>query len=439
MAINSAPNAHIPRGVADYFWNDASTRRQLETTLLDTFRRWGYHDIIPPTLEYADTLRVLSNTELRPKIYSFLDHDGNTLALRYDMTVAVARLVGTRLHDAPMPQRFGYSGNVFRHTEPQGGQQREFWQAGVELVGADSANADAEVLALTAKALQRSGLRDFRLVVGQIRYFRGLLHELQLTPPAQEMLQHAVLRKSEPELDEFLRETALRTQQRHTVEQLFDLHGSDALAVIQQADRLCLNYEMHVALKNLRAIYRVLTGYDVAHHVHLDLTEIRDLGYYTGVTFQAFTPETGFTIAAGGRYDDLVGTFGPPLPAMGMALGVDRILLARHLQAGTAKHHLLPPLHCLVAANHNPRCYQIVQEWRNRGLRVAMDVNGRQGAELWQAAQSANIPCALAWAENGFTVYDNAQQSDSGHFVAERDVEQLFQTILQKSESLNGR
>lgn len=421
------PNGLIPRGVADYFWQDASERRQLEATLLDTFRRWGYHDIIPPTLEYADTLRVISNADLQPRIYSFLDHDGNTLALRYDMTIAVARLMGTRLHDAPMPQRFCYVGNVFRHTEPQGGQQREFWQGGVELVGADSPEADAEVLALTAKSLQHSGLSDFRLVVGQVRYFRGLLQELQISPASQENLRRAIVRKSEPQLDVFLRETTLTAQQRQTIEQLFDLHGSDALAVIDHADRLCLNREMEGALENLRAVYNVLLGYDVAHYVHLDLTEVRDLSYYTGVVFQAFTLEQGFSIAGGGRYDNLIGTFGPSLPAVGVAIGMDRIVLARRLQNADGHADPLPQPQFLVAAAHSQRCYQIVQSWRSRGVRVVIDVNDRDGAALWQAAQELGVPCALTWTGSGFDVYDDPNSPDApSRFVAEENVEALL-------------
>lgn len=433
----SKPNGHIPRGMADYFWQDASERRQLEFTLLDTFRRWGYNDIISPTLEFAETLRVLFDAEFQSRIYRFPDYDGNTLALRYDMTVAIARLMGTRLHDAPMPQRFCYVGSVFRHTEAQGGQQREFWQAGVELIGADSADADAEVLALTAKSLRRSGLSDFRLVVGQMRYFTGLLQELALAPEHQEMLHQAVMRKSEPQLEDFLRAVSLTTQQCHTVEQLFELHGSNPLAVIDRAEALCLNREMRMALRNLRAVYDVLVSYDVVDHYHLDLTEIRDLGYYTGMIFQAFTLEQGFAVAGGGRYDNLVSTFGPAMPAVGVAIGMDRVLLARRRQTGNREPLHLPRLHCMVAANESGRCYEIVQSWRSRGVRVAMDLSGLSGAALWLRAQAEEVPRALTWTGDGFDVYDDPQQPDTPtRFVAEGDADELFFDLAAEGETI---
>ncbi len=146
--------AQIPRGVADYFWQEAARRRELEVRILNLFRSWGYGDVISPMFEYAEVYNARAGSKLQSETYRFLDKDGSTLALRADMTIPVARLVGARLHDFPMPQRFCYAGSVFRYTEPQAGLQREFIQTGIELVGASSPEADAEVVALAAAALR---------------------------------------------------------------------------------------------------------------------------------------------------------------------------------------------------------------------------------------------------------------------------------------------
>ena len=156
-----ATAGQIPRGVADYFWGEAQRRRELEHTLLTAFRRWGYADVIPPSFEYAETVAARGGQDLQAEMQRFLDRDGSMLVLRADMTLAVARLMGTRLHDCPLPQRFCYAGSVFRDVEPQAGQQREFWQAGVELIGSSAPEADAEVLALTAEALQPPASMSF--------------------------------------------------------------------------------------------------------------------------------------------------------------------------------------------------------------------------------------------------------------------------------------
>ncbi len=124
-----------------------------------------------------------AGSELESEVYRFLDRDGSTLALRADMTIpVVSRLVATRLHDCAMPQRFCYAGSVFRYTEPQAGLQREFAQAGIRLIGSRSPQADAEVMALTARALQSADISQFKLVVGQMQFFDGLLEALNLAP-----------------------------------------------------------------------------------------------------------------------------------------------------------------------------------------------------------------------------------------------------------------
>jgi ATP phosphoribosyltransferase regulatory subunit len=396
----------IPTGVADYFWRDAFARRELEGRLLQLFRTWGYEDVIPPMFEYAGTYEGRASQRLQAEMYRFLDRDGSTLALRADMTIPIARLVGVRLHDSPMPQRFCYAGSVFRYTEPQAGRQREFWQAGFELIGATSPEADAEVLALTVHAVRAAGIANFRLVLGQIQYFDGLLKDLQIEDHQIAALQRAVDRNSAEQLADFLRTVPLRTQQRRTVEELPCLSGLDAQAVIDQADRLCLNYSMHAALDNLRAVYAGLVAYGVAEHVYLDLTEINNLGYYTGITFELLTHELGFPFGSGGRYDNLIASFGREQPAVGVALGIDRMLAAHERQSETRRpaRPVAPDL--LVAVGGSAAALAVVEAWRKSGLRVALGVDGRAGAELWEAAHQLGARFAVTWTGAGFAVLD---------------------------------
>lgn len=413
MVISQAdpqPSALIPRGVADYFWAEAAQRRRLETLLLEYFRRWGYGDVLPPMFEYADTLSSRANSELQTALVRFQDRDGSTLALRADMTIAVARLVGTRLHDWPMPQRFCYAGSVFRYTELQAGRQREFWQAGIELIGATAPAADAEILALTAKALRTAGLTDFRLVVGQMGYFHGLLQALHLPPQQQKMLHQAVDLNSEAGLADFMRVAALPRAQRRVVEQLPQLSGQNVEAILTQAEQLCLNEPMQIAVENLRAICQALASYNLHGVLYLDLTEIHNLGYYTGITFEALTPGLGFPVAAGGRYDHLIGSFGKSQAAVGAAFTLDRILMAHRDVA----HHPVPrPVapELLVAAQDSAACLDIVETWRAQGTTIAVDVCVRQSNELREVAHQIGSQWVLIWTGNGFDVYENGDAS----------------------------
>lgn len=427
LFVATQASALIPRGVADYFWEEALQRRRLEGALLETFRRWGYEDVIPPMFEYTNTFNRHASHELQAEMVRFQDRDGSTLALRADMTIAVARLVGTRLHDWPMPQRFCYTGSVFRDTALQAGRQREFLQAGIELLGAPGPAADAEILALTAKALPIAGVTNFRLVLGHIGYFYGLLQDLQLAPAQQLWLQQAIDRNSEPEVADFLRTVTLQTQQRRTLEELSSLSGPNAVAIIAQAETFCLNPMMRDAVENLRAICVALDSYGLLPSVYLDLTEIHNLGYYTGLTFEALAPGLGFPVATGGRYDHMIGAFGKPEAAVGAAFSLDRILLAQRDSVGQTKQPRPVAPDLLVAAKANHQCLGLVEQWRAQGLRVAVDVSGHTASELWQIAQKIGCKRVLDWTGAGFDVYENAAQPlQPTRHVAVDNLEQLM-------------
>ena len=405
-------NGHIPFGVADYFWDEASRRQSLLDQLMETFRGWGYGDVIPPMFEFDSTLSAQYDDRLRSGMYRFLDRDGSTLSLRPEFTTPVARLVGARLHDWPMPQRFCYGGSVFRYLEPQAGRQREFWQVGGELFGAPGPAADAEILALTATALKVAGLTEFRQIVGHIRYYRSLLEALKLDRQQTQQLQWALERKSEPLLDEFLRDTPLRTGQRQAVETLPQLVGEKVDGILSLAERHIQNRGMHEALQNLRGIVDALRGYDIQDSLFIDLTEIRNLGYYTGVSFEAMTPGIGTAVASGGRYDELVGRFGPPQPAVGVALGVDRLLVARQRQDGQGaaegRQRFQP---ALALPQGSADALAQVQRLRQAGLHIQVDVNSWPLDAALAYAAETGVSDVLLW-ENGFQHHRRDEQGD---------------------------
>jgi len=319
----------LPRGVSDRFYEAARQRRALEEQLAELFRRWGYREFIPPMFEYAETLSTEAN-QLESEMYRFVDRDGQTLALRPDMTIPTARLAGSKLYDQPFPQRFFYRGSVFRYAEPQAGRQREFTQAGIELIGAAGAAADGESIILALEALRTAGLRHFRLTLGQMAFIHGLLAELELAPPEEQALLDAIDRKSQPNLLAILGELRLTAAQRRAVQTLPTLTGEEN--VLARAEKIALNKQMRRAVENLAEIEAVLDGYQVKEAVSLDLAEVRGRKYYTGITFECFAEGFGDKIGSGGRYDHLVERFGPARPAVGFALNVDSLLYARRRQ-----------------------------------------------------------------------------------------------------------
>lgn len=378
----------LPQGVVDLLYQDAASKRALEGELRGCFRAWSYDELIPPSFEYADTLAAETGIQLAEEMYRFTDRDGRTLALRPDLTIPAARVAATRLYDQPMPLRLFYVGSVFRYEAPQAGRQREFTQAGIELIGAAAPAADAEVLALTVEALRAAGLVQFQLALGQMAFFHGLLAELDAPAPALHGLQGALDRKNPADLAAALDQLAVAGPLRQAISALPDLQGGPE--VLARGRSICVNPAMAAALDRLAAIHELLLAYGVTDEISFDLGETRGMEYYTGITFKGYTPGLGFSICSGGRYDDLVGHFGRPQPAVGCALWVDRILLARQRQ-GWQPAPLRPE--ALWATGACPACLRLVLDLRRRGLRVELDTAG--AGDLAQRAARRGAPHAV--------------------------------------------
>jgi ATP phosphoribosyltransferase regulatory subunit len=377
----------LPEGVRDLLYADAAAWREMEAALRRTWNAWGYREIILPTFEYADTLATDVGAEIEAETYRFFDRHGRTLALRPDMTIPTARVVGSRLYDQPLPLRIAYVGSVFRYEPPRAGRQHEFTQAGVELIGARGSAADAESVALAVAALQAAALPAFRVTVGHVGFFGGLLVALDLPDRQVAAVRDAVNRKAEAELGNLVREIgSANPQAQAALLALLRLAG-DA-TILAEAERYCLNSQMADALAELRAAANLLAAYDVAGMVNYDLAEVRDLGYYTGITFEGFAPGLGFNLISGGRYDGLVGHFGPPFPAVGWALTLDRVLLAREMQ-GAAYTEPVPDV--LFSSGGHSESLAWAGQARKHGLLVEVDPLGLPAEELWRSAQARGI------------------------------------------------
>ncbi len=381
----------LPHGVKDLFLDEAANVAEIESRLRNLFPRWGYSQIIPPTFEYYDSYAAGAGAELREQMYRLFDRDGRTLALRPDLTIPTARIVGTKLYDQPLPLRFFYIGNIFRFEEPQAGRQREFTQAGIELIGAATPEADAEVLALAIQALQTLGVADFRISLGQMAFFRALLADLGLSPEDESRIRLAVDRRNTTALMNLLGELKIASGARQAIAALPTLVGGPL--ILKEARALATNGAAHAALERLERIHQLLQKEELAEYILLDLGEVRGMDYYTGITFEGFVEGLGFSVCNGGRYDDLVGHYGDPLPAVGWALMIDRVLLALKEQGRAAAQ--VAPQAVVVACEH-PACRWAVFNLRTQGLRVEYDVLGRSGEELLAYAEKRGIPQVLA-------------------------------------------
>ena len=320
----------VPYGTKDILPADAARKRRVENELARLFLGWGYQEVVTPTFEYYETLKAGAPEAGGDSAFRFFDRSGRMLALRPDMTTPIARVAVMRLKEQPLPLRLFYLANVFRQEESQAGRQCEFYQAGVELLGADGAAADAEVVAVAVESLLSAGLTDFQVCLGQVDFIGGIMAEAGLVPMLAQKVKLALLERNLVGLGELLEKAAMDQSVRELLQELPLLHGK--LDMLQKVRNRVKNKISQAALDNLAEIYRLLENYGMDRYVTFDLGIIRDFEYYTGMVFETYTSGLGYPICGGGRYDSLAGAFGREQPATGFALGIERVLLALERQ-----------------------------------------------------------------------------------------------------------
>jgi len=383
----------IPKGVRVFPPEETALRRWAERRILTVFQRWGFQEVITPTCEYLEVFSGESERDGGDKIFKFVDRQtGRLLALRYDPTPQVARLAATTLRQRPLPLRLSYVTTIFRDEAPQAGRQRESIQLGVELIGLDRPEADAEMVAMAAEGCRALGLQRFQIDVGQIEYVRGIVDALGLGPDRRQALVSAIDRKDTIEIELLVRGLDADEKSKQAVLDLPFLYGGKE--VLARARDLAPNRRSQEALRNLTQVYEVLEQYGLADQVIIDLGEARAFEYHTGVTFAAFAQGLGSEISRGGRYDDLIGGFGYPCPATGFAFDLDKVLEAVTIESR-------PPLvtgRRFLIIDFNPdkrQALRIARLLREQGYSAARDIIKRDLQGSFDYAKRSGIGLAI--------------------------------------------
>jgi ATP phosphoribosyltransferase regulatory subunit len=396
---DAASNIQLPKGVKIYLPDEAAPKRQVEERLLRVFTAWGYREIVTPTFEYFDVLSIATDAGLQENMFRLVDREtGRMLALRADITPQIARIVATRLRDEPRPLRLAYLTNVFRYDQPQVGRYREVYQAGVELVGLEKPEADAEMIAMTVEGLRALGLERFKIDVGHAEFFHGLLDELKTDAGRARALQQALSRKDRAELERLVSEIAPAAHVAEAFVALPGLVGRDD--VLNRAAGLCRNARSERALANLSEVSRLLRIYGLADAVILDLGEVRGFDYYSGVHFEAYVTGLGASIAGGGRYDQMLGRFGYDCPATGFAFEIGRALLAMESQ-GIEIELQGPDFFIIDFTPEKTVALSLSRRLRDLGASVARDIITRGLAESIAYARQQRARRVLVVGEAG--------------------------------------
>ena len=373
MRFNTAqPETDLPKGVKDFLPLKAAKAEYLQQQLRQVFAAWGFRPVITPQLEFFDVLEQGLGEGLRERTFRFDDRQsGRLVAFPPDITPQIARIAATRMRELPLPLRLSYSGRVLRHTEQQAGKDRDIFQTGVELIGLDCPEADAEMIAMAVEALASVGAEEYTIDIGQVDFFRGVMDGLPLTGHLAGQVADAIGRKDSSELQHLLENAEIADAAREEVLALPRLFGGRE--VLERAEKAVRNLRSRKALDNLAKVLDVLEVYGVLDHVTIDLGELRGLNYHTGITFQGFMSGVGRAVCNGGRYNNLTGRYGFEAPATGFTFSLLHLLFALDKVLDS---RVKPSSDLLIFATggHLRPAQQLARRLRDQGYSVARDI-----------------------------------------------------------------
>lgn len=383
----------VPVGMATILPDAARHVRHLEAELLAHFNRFGYDEIILPTFEYLDVLMPGLEPSLLENSYKIVDRTtGRILLLRPDVTAQIARTVAMGMVGTHFPLRLSYRATVFRYEPEHAGRDREIFQVGAELIGADDPSADSEIIMLLIECLRQVGLRSFKISLGHVGFFKGLLIRAGLSSEGQKRAEQAAARKDVPRLGEILSQERVTKRSAHRILDALELCGQ--AEVLSRGRALAKGERPLVqALDRLAHVYRLLceTGFQEA--VLLDLGEFRGFDYYDGIVFDVFTDGIGVELGGGGRYDHLIGRFGRNLPSTGFALSVDRLF--RGLNHSDRTKSAGPEVLAVGPRGLSTRLVSVAQQLRQAGIRTVQRIVNPSGRDLIGAAVKAGLEAEI--------------------------------------------
>ena len=317
---------HTPEGVRDIYGKEYAGKLKLEELIHGKLKSFGYQDIQTPSFEFFDVFSREIGTTPSKELYKFFDKEGNTLVLRPAFTPSMARCAAKYFMEETFPIRFCYSGNTFTNISSLQGKLCEVTQMGAELIGDGSVEADAEMIAMLIGCLKNAGLLQFQVTIGQADYFRGLCEAAGLTKETELALRENVSGKNIFGVEDILKQQHIAEEYREAFLRITELFGS--VEVLHRAEQLVSNERSLEAVERLKQLYELLTVYGAQQYVSFDFGMLSKYHYYTGVTFRAYTYGVGDAVAKGGRYDNLLKTFGKDAPAVGFVVVLDDLMTA---------------------------------------------------------------------------------------------------------------
>ncbi len=359
---------HTPQGVRDIYGTECEKKNVIKDKLHHVLWQYGYHDIETPTFEFFDIFNQEKGTVQSSEMYKFFDRNNNTLVLRPDMTPSIARSVAKYYEQDTLPLRLCYVGNTYLNRVNYQGKLTEVTQLGAELVNDNSSLADAEIIAMMIDCLKGTGLKEFRIDLGQVDFYKGLIEEAGLSDEEEARLRQYIDNKNSFGMEKVLKNLNFDQNSYDALAGFMDLYGD--VDVLEKAKTITKNPRARKAIERLEKVYEMLCIYGYEKYISFDLGMLTQFNYYTGIIFKGYTYGTGDAIVKGGRYDELLSLFGKDAPSIGFVITVDELMMAlsrQQIPVPTAKKTLL-----LFQKERKEKALQDAMKMRRDGDLVAL-------------------------------------------------------------------
>ncbi len=314
-------NKITPEGTKDLLFEECLVHRYVEKTLTTVFSSRGFNEVVTPGLEFYDVFDPNFSGIGQEVMYKMTDKRGRLVVMRPDSTMPIARLTATTLQNLPKPIRLFYTQPIYRNNPSLTGRSDETVQTGIELLGADGIRADLEVIVTAIEALSKC-VPDFRFELGHAGFFRALAKQLPISADLREDIRCTIESKNYAALEMILDKLG-DSKQVMAIRKLPRLFGGEE--VFDQAVPLCNDEKSSQTLEYLHELYRSLARLGLGDKIIVDLGLVQRNDYYTNIVFSAYVEECGDAVLLGGRYNNLLGYFDLPMPAIGFAFNVDAI------------------------------------------------------------------------------------------------------------------
>ena len=367
------------KGMRDFLPLDFKKFHYIVQKVRELFQIYNYQEISMPIVEPFELIAEKAGEEIRKTMYVFKDKSDRTLALRPEMTASIARTyISNFMKSEPKPVKLGYIGQCYRYDNPQFGRYREFFQGGFEFIGSSNVISDVEIIAICCELMNNLNFKKFSIKIGHVGILREILNQENVDDDQQNKIFGLIDKGEMEQVFDILIQLKISENCSNIFKKLFELKGKNLSNIIKQASNLLKGYTESIkSLENLKQLIKFSETYDVSKYLELNLGFARGLEYYTGMIFEIFIPELDIAVGGGGRYDRLIETFGGnPTPAVGCALGLDRILLAMDQTKLFSNLVLYPEKILIVPFNEEmlPKAMEISKKLREKGKCIELEI-----------------------------------------------------------------